>query len=87
MELGKEEIMAIAAGLIAAIVFLFKLLMSWHNAIKADLKNCEVMHKNSNESITELTARVNYLEGKHEGVEALSTKVLERIEELYDRRT
>ena len=73
---------ALITGLstLAGIVVLFwKIIHSHHQKALAELEACQAKHDKSDEKIVEITARVAYLEGKHEGVKTFAQQVLEVV--------
>ena len=89
MEVTKEELYLLISTLVAVIGVLWGLMIKNFNqkeeALKAKeeaLKSKDYDHKECLDKVTELTAKVSYLEGKTEGIAQLSTALLEKLDSI-----
>ncbi len=84
MEISKAELF-IALGTLAAVISaLWILLHSYIRKDKERLDKYESAHEKSQEQIVQLTGDHRELKGRIDGVEALSTKVLKKINEIKE---
>lgn len=82
MEISKEELYLLISSLVAVIGVLWGLMIKNFNEKEAALKNKDTEHTNCMKKVTELTAKVSYLEGKTEGIAQLSTTLIDKLDLL-----
>lgn len=82
MEISKEELYLLISSLVAVIGVLWGLMIKNFNEKEAALKNKDTEHANCMKKVTELTAKVSYLEGKTEGIAQLSTTLIDKLDLL-----
>jgi len=82
VEVSKEELYILISSLAAVIGVLWGLLSKNYKQKEEALQAAEKEHRDCMEKVTELTAKVSYLEGKTEGIAQLSTTLIEKLEDV-----
>ena len=82
MEVTKEELYLLISSLAAVIGVLWGLLSKTYKQKETALQESEKEHKDCMEKVTELTAKVSYLEGKTEGIAQLSTTLIDKLDDI-----
>lgn len=91
MELTAIQIVGAFAAMSAVIAALWKYISVRDQAERARLDNyqtkeqlrlerCELLHAEQAAAVVDLTKRLSYLEGEHDGIKNLSRSVLETLE-------
>lgn len=72
-----------AATVLAGVIALFwKVISKHHIDTKTKLDMCEEKHEETNTQLLTLTGKVGELEGRQNGIEHMSTAVLEEVRKL-----
>lgn len=86
MEFSQAHILSVIGALCTVIGVLWGVVNTWWRREKKRLKDCEAKHEENEKTILVLTGKYKYLEGRMDGVEALSNTLLEKVNRCRDKK-